>query len=243
MMKQKNKKKRGSVLKYIGVKFRKAFITGILVITPLAVTVWILATLFEKLDGLLGALIIKILGRRIPGLGVLLLIVLVIVVGVFARNYIGGKFIRWGNLLLFKIPLFNKIYIALKQIFEVFLGERKTLFQRVVLFQYPRLGIYSIGFVTSPGDGEVQARIDRKLIHVFLPTTPNPTSGFLLFVPEEDTIPLDMSVEEAIKLVISGGAVIPEYNEGQGPHVPINGHSQGEANEPEEEQEGGPGER
>jgi uncharacterized membrane protein len=239
-MKQKNKRERGSILKYIGVKFRKAFFTGILVITPLAVTIWILANLFEKVDGLLGELIIRVLGRRIPGLGVLLLVILVIVVGVFARNYIGGKLIRWGNLLLFKIPLFNKIYIALKQIFEVFLGERNTIFQRVVLFQYPRLGIYSIGFVTSKGGGEVQANVDRKLLHIFLPTTPNPTSGFLLFVPEEDTIALEMSVEEGIKLVISGGAVIPEYVEGKSQPVEISGHSFGEANEPDGEIQGGP---
>ncbi len=241
-MRWKNRKERRPIIRSLGVRFRRAFLTGILVVTPLAVTIWILASLFEKVDGLLGALIIRVLGQRIPGLGFLLLVVLIVVIGVFARNYIGGKFIRWGNLLLFKIPLFNKIYIALKQIFEVFLGERKTLFQRVVMFQYPRPGIYSIGFVTSPGEGEVQVKTGRRLTHVFLPTTPNPTSGFLLFVPEEDTTPLEMSVEEAIKLVISGGAVIPEYMEPGSRPVKIIERSFSDAKEPDREPEGGPGE-
>ncbi len=200
-----------SIFNVIGIQFRKAFVTGILVITPLAITVWILYNLFEKIDGLLGAIVTRLLGRYIPGLGMLLLFFLVIGAGIFARNYIGRRLIRWGNLILFRIPLFNKIYIALRQIFEVFLGERKTIFQRVVLFQYPRPGIYAIGFVTSESGGEIMAKTETKMINVFLPTTPNPTSGYLLFVPEDELIPLSMSVEEGIKMVISGGAVTPGY--------------------------------
>jgi uncharacterized membrane protein len=210
-MTRKSKDKSPSILKYFGGKFRRALIAGILVITPLAVSLWILYNLFVKADNLLGVLITRLLGRQVPGLGILLLFFLTLSIGVFARNYVGKKLINWGNLILFRIPLFNKIYIALKQIFEVFLGERKTIFQRVVLFQYPRKGIYSIGFVTSDSEGEVQMKTEQKLVNVFLPTTPNPTSGFLLFIPEEDLIPLDMGIEEGIKLVISGGAVAPDY--------------------------------
>jgi uncharacterized membrane protein len=199
-----------SIPKRIGARFRRAFITGVLVVTPLAGTVWILYSLFEKVDGLLGVLVVRLLGRPVPGLGVLLLLVIVVGAGIFARNFIGRRLIRWGNLILYRIPLFNRIYIALKQIFEVFLGERKTVFQRVVLFEYPRPGIHAIGFVTSRSSGEIQERTEQSLVNVFLPTTPNPTSGFLLFIPEADLIPLDMTVEEGIKLVISGGAVTPE---------------------------------
>ncbi len=207
----KGEKKKPSIFGFFGKKLRQSFITGLLVVTPLVISLWILYNIFEKADGLLGALITRLIGRYVPGLGIILLIIVIITAGIFARNYIGRKLINWGNLVLFRIPLFNKIYIALKQIFEVFLGERKTVFQRVVLFQYPRKGIYSLGFVTSESKGEVQDKTEQNTVNVFLPTTPNPTSGFLLFVPEEDLIRLDMSVEEGIKLVISGGAVTPLY--------------------------------
>ncbi len=203
---------RKSIFKVLGGKFRRAFITGILVVTPLAVSIWILVNLFMRADSVLGVLIARVMGKHVPGLGLLLLGIFVITAGVFARNYFGRKLISWGNLVLFKIPLFNKIYLALKQILEVFLGEKKTIFQRVVLFQYPRKGIFSLGFVTSESKGEVQTKTEQKLINVFLPTTPNPTSGFLLFIPEEELTPLDISVEEGIKLVISGGAVVPDYD-------------------------------
>ncbi len=218
-----DKKTKRSIFGFFGKKLRQSFITGLLVITPLVISMWILYNIFEKADGLLGAIITRVIGRHVPGLGVILLIILIIVAGIFARNYVGRKLINWGNLVLFRIPLFNKIYIALKQIFEVFLGERKTVFQRVVLFQYPRKGIYSVGFVTSESRGEIQTRTEQDLVNVFLPTTPNPTSGFLLFIPEEDLIELEMSVEEGIKLVISGGAVTPYY-------VPDSGSSVGTGN-------------
>jgi uncharacterized membrane protein len=208
--------KRGSIRRYFGRKIRRSFVAGLLVVTPLAISLWILYNLFVKVDGVLGALISRVYGRHIPGLGFLLLVFLIIMTGALARNYVGRKLIHWGNLILFRIPLFNKIYIALKQILEVFLGERRAVFQRVVLFQYPRKGIYSLGFVTAEGKGEVQVKTDQDVSNVFLPTTPNPTSGFLLFIPEKDLIPLEMSVEEGIKLVISGGAVTPEYRPGGG---------------------------
>lgn len=224
----------------IGARFRRAFITGILVMTPLVGTIWILYGLFDKVDGLLGALITRFLGRPVPGLGLMLLVLLVFATGIFARNFIGRRMIRLSNRVLYRIPLFNRIYIALKQIFEVFLGERTTIFQRVVLFEYPRKGVYAIGFVTSESGGEIQQRTARTMINVFLPTTPNPTSGFLLFLAEEDLIPLDMSVEEGIKLVISGGAVtpdtIPVAGSGRGS---VSGRS-GEGALPSEETDGGP---
>jgi uncharacterized membrane protein len=238
-MDSRAKTRKFSALKWIGARFRRTFLTGILVITPLAVTLWILYGVFVKADGLLGEVITQVLGRPVPGLGILLLVILVMVTGIFARNFVGRRLIRWGNLILYRIPLFNRIYIALKQIFEVFLGERKTVFQRVVLFEYPRPGIYAIGFVTSKSEGEIQLRTEQKVINVFLPTTPNPTSGFLLFIPEEDIIPLDMSVEEGIKLVISGGAVTPDYHSGERTVHGMESRSIGEATPYRESHHGG----
>ncbi|MFQ6102680.1 MAG: DUF502 domain-containing protein [Candidatus Glassbacteria bacterium] len=189
---------------------RTRMITGVVVLAPLALTFWIFYTLFVKLDGLLAVVIQKAIGRHIPGSGFIALLLLILLTGAFARNFIGGKMISLGNLILFRIPIVNKIYTAIQQITHVFIGEKKTLFQRVVLFEYPRKESYVLGFVTSMDSGEVESKVGEKLVSVFLPTTPNPTSGFLLFVPEKDIIFLDMSVEDGIKMVISGGAVIPE---------------------------------
>jgi len=196
--------------------FKVRLFTGIVVLTPIVLTVWIFYTLFVKLDGLLAVVIEKVGGRNIPGAGVVSLILLILISGIFARNFIGGKLIELGNLILTRIPLVRKIYGAIKQITEVFFGDRKTLFKQVVLFEYPRKGSYVLGFVTSTDSGEVSQRLGEKLVNIFLPTTPNPTSGFLLFVPEKDVIFLDMSVENGIKMIISGGAVVPEYRSTSG---------------------------
>jgi uncharacterized membrane protein len=191
--------------------FKNRLLTGVVVMTPLALTVWLFYTLFIKLDGLLAVIVERLVGRNIPGSGLVALILITLLIGVFARNFFGGKLISLGNMILERIPLVSKIYGAIRQITEVFFGERKTLFEQVVIFEYPRKGSYVLGFVTSRESGEVSGRLEKKLVNIFLPTTPNPTSGFLLFVPEKDVIFLDMSVEDGIKMVISGGAVVPEY--------------------------------
>jgi uncharacterized membrane protein len=185
-------------------------LTGIIVLTPLALTVWIFYTLFVKLDGLLAVVIQRVVGRHIPGSGFIALIILILLAGTFARNFIGGKLISLGNLILVRIPIVSKIYTAIQQITQVFFGERKALFHQVVLFEYPRKGSYVLGFVTAMHSGEVEMQLEEELVNIFLPTTPNPTSGFLLFIPKKDVIFLDMSVEDGIKMVISGGAVVPE---------------------------------
>lgn len=128
----------------------------------------------------------------------------------FARNYFGRKLIELGEWILSTIPIVNKVYRAIQQIAAVFISEKREAFSKAVLFEYPRKGIYSIGFVTRDAGGEVKEKLDKEMVSLFLPTTPNPTSGFLLFVPKDEIIVLDMPIEESLKLIISGGAVLPE---------------------------------
>jgi len=202
-------------------KLRANFMAGILVILPLVITYEIIKFIVVKAKVLHFANIIT--GKFVEpaysryiivGIAVLLILatifIILIVIGMLARNVIGKRLILFGESILARIPMVNKIYRAVQQISHAFVG--KVIFTRVVLLQYPRKGIYSIGFVTSDTKGEIGSEISKDSINVFLPTTPNPTSGYLLFVPEKDTISLSMSVEDAMKLVISGGAVTPNYS-------------------------------
>lgn len=203
----------------LGKRLQRHFITGLVVITPIALSIYIFWKIFVIFDnwmaGFLEFFFVRVLGienyyYRIPGLGILVLILLTILIGILTRLYIGRKLIDLGNWIVGKIPFFNTIYLTLKQITEALFSDRGEVFRKAVLLEYPRRGIYSIAFMTQDTRGEVQSRIEDDLISVFLPTTPNPTSGFLLFVPKKDVKELNMSIEEALKLVISGGAVNPE---------------------------------
>ncbi|MDO9465639.1 MAG: DUF502 domain-containing protein [bacterium] len=203
-------------------KLRVNFMAGILVTLPLLITYEIVKFIIVKVKVLHFANVVTpewieqpVYFRYIITAIVVLIIlaaifIILTVVGMLARNVIGKRLILFGESILAKIPVVNKIYRAVQQISHAFVG--KVIFARVVLLQYPRKGIYSIGFVTSDTKGEIGTEISKDSINVFLPTTPNPTSGYLLFVSEKDTIPLSMSVEDAMKLVISGGAVTPNYN-------------------------------
>lgn len=188
---------------------RRTFLTGLLVIAPVAITAWILNALLGGLDASLGRLLARAFGIQIPLLGLFSLVLLILLTGVVARNIFGRELLRLANRILARIPLVNKIYNASQQIIDVILGKQQRLFRQVVLVEYPRKGVYVMGFVTSTSRGEVQDRTGGTVVNVFVPTTPNPTSGFLLFVPEAELTPLEMSVEDGIKLVISGGAVVP----------------------------------
>jgi uncharacterized membrane protein len=145
------------------------------------------------------------------GVVLLLMLGLTVLIGFLARNFLGRRVLRLGETILEKIPIVNRVYIALRQISQAFWGQNKTVFSHVVLLEYPRRGLYTLGFVTSPGRGEIKARTEERLVNVFLPTTPNPTSGWFVMVPEEHAVPLEMKVEDALKMIISGGAVVPEY--------------------------------
>jgi len=204
----------------IGKKFRAYFLTGLLVLVPLAVTYFIIKLLFLSIDDILNDFVSRLLyrfgleigGRRIPGIGFITLILIITFTGLFTRNYFGKKLVDLGDRLMQRIPLINRVYGATKQISQAFFSAKREVFKKAVLFEYPRKGIYSIGFYTQDTRGSVQDALEDDVVSVFLPTTPNPTSGFLLFVKKAEMVELDLTIEEALKLVISGGAIVPDAN-------------------------------
>ncbi len=193
-------------------QLRRYFFAGLAVLLPSALTIYILWKIFMVIEGMLRGFLQRYMEVYIPGLGILITLAFIVLVGMFATNLIGKKLIQFGERILVKIPLFNKIYVTVRQISRTFLEENKSLFRRVVLLEYPRHGVYSLGFVVSEGASEIQAKSSSThILNVFVSTTPNPTSGFLVLVPEEEAIPLEMSVEDGLKLVISGGIITPPY--------------------------------
>lgn len=206
--------------KTIGQRLRNYFITGLLVLLPLAVTVWVLWWVFRTVDGSLGALLAWLIGlftgepMRIPGAGVVLTVVVLFVVGVVATNVFGRRLMAAGERMLLKFPLVRPLYSGVKQVIEAFSVDKGS-FREVVMLEYPRKGIYAIGFVTGDAEMELGARIDAPAKIIFVPTVPNPTSGFVLVVPEADLTFLDMTTEGAFKLLLSGGLLIPEWPEGE----------------------------
>lgn len=204
-------------------EFRKTFFAGLLVLAPLVLTIYLLYLLFGFLDGILKNTVIEYLAREtgytfflkpIPGLGLLALFSLIFIIGAFARNYMGRKIFDIGDYIVTHIPLMNRIYIAIRQISEAILSEKREMFKKAVLVEYPRKGVYSIGFFTQDTKGPVQKALPEDVVSVLVLTTPNPTSGYLLFIPKNEVIELNMSVEDAMKLIISGGAI--QIQEGKG---------------------------
>ncbi len=190
---------------------RRHFLTGLLAMTPLAITSWILWRVYRLVSVWVRPWVEKVpgLGETYPEfvltlIGLLVFMLGITLVGLFTRNLIGMAFFRLVERFFARIPVIKSVFSATKQLSEVFLQDRRTAFQKVVLFQYPREGLFSLGFVTRDAPGE-------KLVNVFLPTTPNPTSGYLLLVPRNEVQELDIQVEEAIKLIVSGGAIMTEH--------------------------------
>ena len=203
-------------------QLRRHFLTGILVMTPAAVAAWILYNLLAWIDGLLWDYIRFgwVRPGGIPGVGLITVVLLIVLVGVLVNNYVGRRFYGMWDRLMARIPLFNKIYLAVQQIGESLLSRETTVFQAVGLIQYPRKGIWCLVFLTEkPGDEVTEAAGGEALRSVFLPTTPNPTSGFLLMLPEKDIRRLSMTVEEGLKMVISGGAYVPGRGVSLSPHA------------------------
>jgi uncharacterized membrane protein len=188
-------------------RVRNWFFAGLVTLTPLVLTVYLLGVGFRWVDSLLGGFAARTLGRQIPGLGILASLALAVLTGLVASNLLGRRLIAWGEQALLQMPVFRGVYSALKQVVDAFAGQKRTAFQRVALIEYPRCGIWSIGFATGPGPAETRQKTGRALVNIFIATTPNPTSGFLIMVPQEDIIWLGMSVEEGMKLVISGGMI------------------------------------
>ena len=198
--------------------FKRYFITGLLVIVPLGGTYLILRALFLTLEGVLGGLLKEYFRYYVPGLGVVALLLIIFLSGVLATNFLGRKILQIWESLLSRVPLIRNVYSLVKSIVETLSlqGQSREKFNRVVLVQFPQRGHYSIAFVTGLSMREVQTAIQQKMFNIYVPTTPNPTSGYLLMVPEEELVPLSMSVEEGMKLIISGGFCAPTDAEGAG---------------------------
>jgi uncharacterized membrane protein len=191
---------------------RRYFLTGIVVIAPVGVTAYVLWWIFANLDRILGRLF-NVIGIRIPGLGLVVLIAIVIAVGWAAHQAVGREFIALGRDWLKKFPLTRTIYSAASQIVEQIVGEDRKFFKASVLVEYPRPGCWAIGFLTSEAADEISETAQSDSVAVFLPTTPNPTSGYIVFLPRTHVRRLNMTVEEGFKLVVSAGAVTPEMSQ------------------------------
>ncbi len=199
----------------IAARLRNYFIAGILVTAPIGLTVYLVWVFVGIVDGWVTPLIpprynpATYLPFGIPGFGLVVAIISLILIGALTSNLLGRLFLRLSDRLLARMPVVRGLYSAIKQLTETVFGTRSTAFRQVVLIEYPRRGIWGMAFITGVTEGEVQELTDTEVVNVFLPTTPNPTSGFLLFVPRRDVVVLNMTVEEGIKMVISGGIVSP----------------------------------
>lgn len=195
--------------------FRRWLIAGILTVTPLALALYISWVLIRFVDERVALLLPDFLNPQyyidlpIPGYGLVIVILGLVLIGALTANIIGRMFFSMSGALLARLPFVSTVYGAVRQILETILASKSDAFREVVLVEYPRRGVWVIGFVTGATKGEIQARSAENLVNVFVPTTPNPTSGFLLFVDRDDLHTLSMSVEEAVKMVVSGGIVTP----------------------------------
>ena len=198
-------------------KLKSYFLTGVIVAAPVAITVYMAYHLVIWINGATSRLIPQqwkigdVVPYAIPGCGLLLLIVALIFIGMLTTGYVGKFFVRLWEKIIRKMPVVSSFYSLMKQIFETFLSQKSRSFSQVVLVQYPRQGLWTIAFVSrDQTGGEIAQKTGQDFVSVYVPTTPNPTSGFLIFVPQKDIIKLDMSVEDGIKYVLSCGIVTPE---------------------------------
>ena len=201
---------------------KKYLITGLLVWLPLVVTIWVLHSVLGLLGDVFDAVLVATKAllpagagasiesiRHIPGLGVVVLLALLLLTGAFAANMFGQWWLRQGNRLLNKIPIVKSIYNSVKQVSDTLFSSSGQAFREAVLVQYPRQGVWTIAFITGKPSGEVASHLGNELVSVYVPTTPNPTSGFFLMMPRAEVVTLRMSVDEALKYVISMGVVGP----------------------------------
>lgn len=200
------------------ISIRKYLLTGLVVWLPILVTIGVLRFIIDLLDNTL-ALIPdayqpeKLLGIHIPGFGVILSLALLIITGIFATNFLGQRLVSSGEALLSRIPLVRSIYNAVKQVLNAVLSTNSDAFRKVLLIEYPRKGMWSIGFQTGAVNEEINNKANEEMLALFIPTTPNPTSGFMLMVPKSDAIELNMSIDEALKFIISLGVMQPSTTE------------------------------
>ena len=195
-------------------KLKQIFLTGLAVTVPIGLTLYILFFLIDIMDSLLKIIPVRyhpdtLLGVHIPGLGTIATVILIFICGLITTSYVGNKIVQSGEDLLYRIPFVRNIYQAIKRFSDTMVMDRKSSFKRVVLVEFPRKSVYTIGFVTGKPDLEFRKDPGENYVSVFLPTTPNPTSGYLIIVPEGELLEVHMSVEEALTYIISVGIVTP----------------------------------
>lgn len=194
---------------------RKYFVTGLLILVPLSITLWVLNLIIGTLDQSLLLLPLSwrpeaLLGMHLPGLGSILTLLIIFITGLAARNFIGKYVVNMWESLLIRIPVVNSIYSSVKQVSDTLFSSSGNAFRKAVLIEYPRAGCWTIAFLTGVPGGDVKNHLQGDFISVYVPTTPNPTSGFFLMLPRAEAIELDMNVDEALKYIVSMGVVSPE---------------------------------
>jgi uncharacterized membrane protein len=195
---------------------RKYFVTGLLILVPLAITLWVVNLIIGTMDQSLLLLPARwrpeaLFGFRIPGLGTILTLLIIFLTGLATRNFIGNRVVQWWEKILTRIPVVNSIYSSVKQVSDTLLSSSGNAFRKAVLIEYPRRDCWTIAFLTGVPGGDVKNHLSGDFISVYVPTTPNPTSGFFLMVPRAEAIELDMNVDAALKYIVSMGVVAPEY--------------------------------
>ncbi|HYL32728.1 MAG TPA: DUF502 domain-containing protein [Stellaceae bacterium] len=204
----------------VGERLRAYFLAGILVTGPIAFTLWITWSIIDFIDRAVSHLVPTSYNPstyfpfNIPGFGLVVAIVALTLIGWLTAGYAGRLLLRLSDRIMKRMPVVRGIYGAFKQIFETVLAKRSNTFREVVLVEWPRRGMWTVAFVTAQGEGEIRANVAPETIGLYVPTTPNPTSGYLVYVSREEIVPLSMSVEDGIKLVISGGIITPKHAEG-----------------------------
>jgi uncharacterized membrane protein len=198
----------------IMAKFRKWLLSGLLVLAPLIITVWVLEWVVSTLDMTLRILPgawqpDEFLGLHIPGLGVIFALIVVLLIGAMASNFIGTKLLSWWNVLLHRIPIVRTIYSGVKQVSDTLFSEKGNAFRKAVLVQWPHEGLWTIAFVTGTPGGDLLNHLKGDYLSVYVPTTPNPTGGYFIMLKKSDCIELTMSVDEALTYVISMGVIVP----------------------------------
>jgi uncharacterized membrane protein len=199
---------------FVEARVRKYIITGLLIWIPLVITIWVLKLVVDTLDQTVQLVPVEwrteaLLGFHVPGLGVILTLVIVFVTGVFATNFLGARLVALWNGILIRIPVVNSIYSSVKQISDTLFSSSGQAFRKALLVQWPREGMWTIAFLTGAPGGDVANHLQGDFVSVYVPTTPNPTGGYFVMLARKDVVELDMTVDDALKYIISMGVVSP----------------------------------
>ena len=201
-------------VKTFRASLKRYFLTGLLVITPIWGTILVLKTLFVTVDSILGNMLAQLQGYYVPGLGIMALVLLIFLAGILATNLIGRRIVKRWEEFLNRVPIVRGIYATIKSVLDILSFTQREKYDKVVMIQFPKNGHYCLAFVTGETRDEMQRLSPDPLVHVFVPTSPNPTSGYFLLVPEREIVSVELGVEEAMKLIVSGGLYSPDRSHG-----------------------------